>query len=536
MKKCFYFLTLLLFSFQISAQNPIIHLDTTYTFAQAPSTSMTFDVDISRPGLLKVILSGWESTYNWSDPDKLYLYNSVGETVGREVFANGNEIAPLSDPYLGHMFEGDTVKIRVGKSGMYSLQLRSGFADSDWNGKTSQHYDMKLTVEDATDQFEPNDTFGDAKEIQFDVEYLATQWRQVSSDSVYWDSDIYKIELPSPGRIVVNMTNWLPYISWGGPDKFYIYDSEGESAGYGTGSESDPYYTHMMFDDPEKIGINLGAAGVYYLRFYSGLSYQTEPYKFEVSFVPVNDNFEPNDEMAEAYQVETFGQEHEAYQWKSQGQNLDVINDDDYYKLSVLGEGELKITLKNWNATVNWSNPDLLYVYDSAGNAFLGTGYDSNPYYTHMMFYDPDITTITLPSAGDYYVRLHSGSNYSFRTDTETIESYTVQFDYSGLTGTNDNEELPKEYFLSQNFPNPFNPATSIKYGLPYSSSVRIEIYDILGRVVEIVIDEFQSAGFYHLNWNASSLTSGIYFCRISAHSTETGHQFSSIKKLTLLK
>ena len=94
----------------------------------------------------------------------------------------------------------------------------------------------------------------------------------------------------------------------------------------------------------------------------------------------------------------------------------------------------------------------------------------------------------------------------------------------------NDDLGIPTEYNLSQNYPNPFNPSTKIKYSVPEVANVRVEIFNTLGQSIEILVNEEQAAGFYSLEFNASSLASGVYIYRmISNNYVET-------KKLMLLK
>jgi hypothetical protein len=83
---------------------------------------------------------------------------------------------------------------------------------------------------------------------------------------------------------------------------------------------------------------------------------------------------------------------------------------------------------------------------------------------------------------------------------------------------------------LSQNYPNPFNPSTTITFGIPTAATVSIKIYDIVGREVAHVLNGHRSAGYHSIVVNASRLTSGIYFYRITAG------EYSSIKKMMLLR
>lgn len=98
-----------------------------------------------------------------------------------------------------------------------------------------------------------------------------------------------------------------------------------------------------------------------------------------------------------------------------------------------------------------------------------------------------------------------------------------------------DNGSLPNAYALGQNFPNPFNPTTEIRFSLPRASHVRLDIYDIMGRNVRTVLDESRAAGTYQVTFDGRSsdgttLATGIYFYRLTADS------FSQSKKMLLLK
>ncbi|HAB54326.1 MAG TPA: hypothetical protein DCE80_19460 [Ignavibacteriales bacterium] len=76
--------------------------------------------------------------------------------------------------------------------------------------------------------------------------------------------------------------------------------------------------------------------------------------------------------------------------------------------------------------------------------------------------------------------------------------------------------EIPDEYELVGNYPNPFNPTTKISYQLPNKAQVTLKIYDLLGREVAILVNEEKQAGKYEVEFDASSLSSGVYLYRIS--------------------
>ncbi|HMQ80766.1 MAG TPA: T9SS type A sorting domain-containing protein [Ignavibacteria bacterium] len=95
--------------------------------------------------------------------------------------------------------------------------------------------------------------------------------------------------------------------------------------------------------------------------------------------------------------------------------------------------------------------------------------------------------------------------------------------------------QMPKEYQLSQNYPNPFNPVTKIKYALPYASNVTLKVYDILGREVISLVNEFKDAGSYIIEFNGKNYASGVYFYRIEAEG-QNGRKYVERKKMVLVK
>jgi hypothetical protein len=99
----------------------------------------------------------------------------------------------------------------------------------------------------------------------------------------------------------------------------------------------------------------------------------------------------------------------------------------------------------------------------------------------------------------------------------------------TNVTGMDNPATLPTSFDIRQNYPNPFNPSTSLKYALPEESHVTINVYDILGRRVETLVDEVRQAGYYDITWDARQRTSGIYFARL-----ETGEFTKSIKMILL--
>ncbi|KXK44418.1 MAG: Cytochrome c554 [Chlorobi bacterium OLB5] len=90
--------------------------------------------------------------------------------------------------------------------------------------------------------------------------------------------------------------------------------------------------------------------------------------------------------------------------------------------------------------------------------------------------------------------------------------------------------EIPSGYSLHQNFPNPFNPVTSIQFDLAAVTNVKLTVFDVLGKEVSVLINQQLDAGNHKITFNAEKLASGIYFYKLEAGS------FNDIKKMTLVK
>ncbi len=114
-----------------------------------------------------------------------------------------------------------------------------------------------------------------------------------------------------------------------------------------------------------------------------------------------------------------------------------------------------------------------------------------------------------------------NNNSSSFPMGTATI---------SLVTGVNDGRSVPSEFKLSQNFPNPFNPSTTISYSIPNKSNVVLKIYDILGNEVATLVNGVQNAGGHSVNFNAENLSSGTYIYRLSTEN------HIAARKLILLK
>jgi len=127
--------------------------------------------------------------------------------------------------------------------------------------------------------------------------------------------------------------------------------------------------------------------------------------------------------------------------------------------------------------------------------------------------------------------------NYSFVDKNVSAGKYSYRLKQSDLDGTTEYSSeveaeitAPTKFTLKQNYPNPFNPSTTIEYSIPQSGNVKLKIYNSIGEEITTLVNNYEEAGNYKIIFDASSLSSGIYFYKL-----ETGH-FTSVKKMILLK
>ena len=131
-----------------------------------------------------------------------------------------------------------------------------------------------------------------------------------------------------------------------------------------------------------------------------------------------------------------------------------------------------------------------------------------------------------------------SNQSYAFTDRNLSTGSFSYrlkQIDYNGnFEYYNLSSEVvigvPEKFALMQNYPNPFNPSTRIDYQLPNDGIVKLSVYDNSGKEVKTLVNEYKSAGYYTVDLNASSLSSGIYYYRLTSGAN------NSVKKMLLVK
>ncbi|MEJ2050622.1 MAG: FlgD immunoglobulin-like domain containing protein, partial [Calditrichota bacterium] len=183
-----------------------------------------------------------------------------------------------------------------------------------------------------------------------------------------------------------------------------------------------------------------------------------------------------------------------------------------------------------WNPdSSEFGGREYLFIMNSDYDPATAGGYNNNN-----PFYDADVVWVIytrirdghtfLQSPADFYLYLFQKVKYG------DIFRFTPQW-----TGINPESQGPVTFQLSQNYPNPFNPVTHFRFSLAHQVKVKLEIFNVLGQRVKMLVDKEMPAGEYQMQWDGlndmgNKLGSGLYFYRISAG------DFVKIRKMILLK
>jgi hypothetical protein len=121
--------------------------------------------------------------------------------------------------------------------------------------------------------------------------------------------------------------------------------------------------------------------------------------------------------------------------------------------------------------------------------------------------------------------------------ESNELFTYTGDFEIVDMIVANSEGQIdvnvintPQEFILNTAYPNPFNPITNINFALPIESEISLEVYDMQGRVVEVLVSGNMKPGFHSVAWNADSHASGVYFVKMAAG------EYISTMKLMLIK
>ncbi|MBU2507163.1 MAG: T9SS type A sorting domain-containing protein [Bacteroidetes bacterium] len=207
--------------------------------------------------------------------------------------------------------------------------------------------------------------------------------------------------------------------------------------------------------------------------------------------------------------------------------------------------------LKNWvTARLKWIDENIQAEYsfiewaDPVKNVLVSSpGNPANLKLTDIQLFPRNVTSTIYVSSDKALVINRNSSNIELQTLSEGTYNFwgfgfyngnlveiSPRYTVTNVTSVSDYSNQPSEYQLYQNFPNPFNPRTVIKFQVPSSKFIKLQVYDLLGGEIQTLANEYKLPGTYEVAFNADGLPSGIYFYSLRAG------DFSDTKKMILLR
>ncbi len=183
---------------------------------------------------------------------------------------------------------------------------------------------------------------------------------------------------------------------------------------------------------------------------------------------------------------------------------------------SALGNGTIAVA-------TNWADSAALVLPPPAGYKWIGLLSSAGYTYADTIFVDASVTLKVGTKNGVYNIGYlttkNTGDLLSHLGPPDFWADTAMNFAITVTGGTSVEERslgrIPDAYGLSQNFPNPFNPSTAIRFALKDRSTVRLSVFDITGREIETLVDGVRDAGEYELSFSPVNLSSGIYLYRL---------------------
>ena len=191
-------------------------------------------------------------------------------------------------------------------------------------------------------------------------------------------------------------------------------------------------------------------------------------------------------------------------------------------------EGALPVELESFTSAVTGRDVNLKWATSKEIN---NSGFEversvaGKNEWTSLAFVKGNGNTNTLTQYSYSDVKLETGS-YQYRL--KQID-YNGNYEYHNLNG-DITISVPTKFDLTQNYPNPFNPTTKIDFSIPSNGAVKLAVYDMSGKEVKVLVNDTRNAGYYTVQFDASGLSSGTYFYRITTGS------YSAVKKMVLIK
>ena len=270
----------------------------------------------------------------------------------------------------------------------------------------------------------------------------------------------------------------------------------------------DSLYVFPAFDNGQENSVYQKSRGIEFITFSSNLK---NYYHDDIALIKLDDDI-----GAKTGWVGIAFENDDTFMWDSV-----------FHKFSYPARVSLDDSSKVYNGDTlyySYGKLDVVGTADGRGNQWLGYNISGIP--------GQSGSSLIYTDNEKYYTfgeQVWSSNSRHFRITPEIYYAFEPIIEKE-ISNVITDDEMNVNYDLSQAYPNPFNAVTHIRFSIPKTEFVSLKVYDILGREVEILVDQTQSAGNYNVRFNASLLASGVYFIKMQAGS------YSSTKKVILLK
>lgn len=228
-----------------------------------------------------------------------------------------------------------------------------------------------------------------------------------------------------------------------------------------------------------------------------------------------------------------------AFQIRPLLNNFNLLNPPQQYRTNVSAGDTSKI---HFTFSKAGTLPELKYKWSigTLNNVYLYSAFTNNSGTDSVISVsrntlDSLVSTWGAANVGDSLRVRWSVRCYSQLDSLNASSTYLITFLRSVIGIEPISSMIPEKFFVNPNYPNPFNPETKIKFGLPAGANVKISVYDLLGREVDILVNSKLEAGEYLANWNATNFASGIYIYKIEAKDVK-GNNFVETRRMVLVK
>lgn len=421
----------------------------------------------------------------------LYLYDVDGKT---QIASYDISVGLIEETHFNYLMPG-TYFVKVVK---YSKH--GGYKISNTYIQTSIE-GIKTNDAENNDSSKTAQSIGVFSSNESKINYgLLGYYSNGYTDNVDW----WSVDIQTDGKLIVKtISNETLDID------LYLYDVDGKTqiASYdiSTGMNEQTHFNNLAY-------------GKYFIKAIKYSGYGSYKITAEFTKAKLADDKEPNDDFVNASIIssDVIYTGHLGYY------SNEITDNNDYYKLTLTSNWDSLYVRADMDSTLDLD----LSLYDNLQNQISSSGTGGIK----------EILSFSKALQGVYFIRVAKYFGYG---------SYAIKATnhYPGNLLTDiKNEEIkliPTSFTLYQNYPNPFNPSTKIKYDIPVNTHVTLKVYDILGNEAATLVDEFQNAGSYIINFSTENnssevfrgkFSSGVYFYRLEAGS------FSQVKKFILLK